>query len=229
MALIHPYFVKDLKPNYELLVEQAYTNFCNALMQADLSLNFLSHCNWAPDQNTTPSWVPDWNQKPNIGSPFLAANGKAKDSYFAGRPGFYEEIMKVFPVQSPDKKRLSVLCLMTDQIDGLSMNHLFDGSDAQLTQPATQNNHYGDLEGYREALWRSFLCNRNYKSTILQPGDKDAIALMDVPLPQDHWTWTRTEEAFYTFIVHSRLFRVAGKPLSEYFAAKYQITNITSS
>jgi hypothetical protein len=45
MALIHPYFVKDLKPNYELPVEQVYTNFCATLMQADLSLDFLSHCN----------------------------------------------------------------------------------------------------------------------------------------------------------------------------------------
>jgi hypothetical protein len=75
---------------------------------------------------------------------------------------------------------------MTDQIDGLSMNDFFDGSDAQPTQPATQNNHYGDLEGCKEALWRTFLCNRDRNATILKPRDKDAIALLEVPLPQDH-------------------------------------------
>ncbi|CZR69432.1 uncharacterized protein PAC_19332 [Phialocephala subalpina] len=220
MALIHPYFVKDLKPNYELPVEQVYTNFCVAVMQAYLSLDFLSHCNWTPDQNTTPSWVPDWNQKPDNGSPFLTVKGEARNSYLAGGPGFYEDIMKFFPVQSPDKKRLKVLCLMTDQIDGLSMNHLFDGSDAQPTQPATQNNHYGHLEGCREALWRTFLCNRDHNSTILRPRDKDAIALMDFPLPQDHRTWTQAEELFYTFIAHNHSFRVAGQPLAKYFTSK---------
>lgn len=217
MALIHPYFVKDLKPNYELSVEEVYTNFCVTLIQASLSLDILSHCNWAPDQNTTPSWVPDWNQKTDISEPFLAVKGKPRDPYFAGGPGF---LAGLIPVQSPDKKKLKVICLMADQIDGLSMNHWFDGSDAKPTQPTTKNNHYGDLEGCREALWRTFLCNRNQKFTILQPGDRDAIALLEVPLPQDHWTWTTTEQSFYTFITYNHRFRVAGKPLGQYFTRK---------
>jgi hypothetical protein len=185
MALIHPYFVKDLKPNYELSVEEVYTNFCVTLIQASQSLNILSHCNWTPDQNTTPSWVPDWNQKPDIAGPFLAVKGKARNSYFAGGPGFLADLI---PVQSPNKKKLKVLCLMADQIDKLSINCWLNGSNAKPTQPATKNNHYSDFEGCREALWRTFLCNRNRKSTILQPGDKDAIALIEVPLPQDNWT-----------------------------------------
>jgi hypothetical protein len=76
IALIHPYFVKDLKPDYELPVGKVYTNFCIALMRADLSLNFLSHSNWTPDQDTSPSWVPDWNRKPGLGCPFLADKGE---------------------------------------------------------------------------------------------------------------------------------------------------------
>jgi hypothetical protein len=217
MALIHPYFVKDLKPNYELSVEEVYTNFCVTLIQASQSLDILSHCNWAPDQNETPSWVPDWNQKTDTVKPFLAVTGEPKNSYFAGPPGFLKDLT---PVQGPNKKKLKVLCLMTDQIDGLSMNHRFDGSDAKPTQPATKNNHYGDFEGCREALWRTFLCNRNRKYTILQPGDRDAIALMEVPLPQDNWTLTPAEELFYTFIAVNQHFRVAGKPLGQYFTRK---------
>lgn len=217
MALIHPYFVKDLKPNYELSVEEVYINFCVTVIQASQSLDILSYCNWTPDRNTTPSWVPDWNRKTHIAGPFLAVTlGKARNSYFAGGPGFLADLI---PVQSPDKK-LKVLCLMTDQIDGLSMNRLFDSSDAKPTQPATNNNHYGDFEGCRKALWRTFLCNRDRKSTILQPGDGDAIALMEVPLPEDNWTWTRNEELFYTFIAHNNRFHVAGKPLGQYFTRK---------
>jgi hypothetical protein len=177
MALIHPYFVKDVKPNYELSVEQVYTDFCIALMQADPSLDFLSHCYWTSDQNTTPSWVPDWNQKPDIGGHFLAVRETVRNPPFEeGGSGFCEEMMGVFPVPSPDKKRLKVLCLMIDQIDGLSMNPLLDGFDARPTQPATRNNHYGDLESRREALWRTFLCNRTGESIMPPPGDKDAVA-----------------------------------------------------
>ena len=220
MALIHPYFVKDLKPNYELPVEQVYTDFCIALMQADQSLDFLSHCNWTPDKITIPSWVPDWNLKPAIGSPFLAVSGNPRNHYFAGGPGFSENRMRYFPVPSPDKRRLKTICLMTDQIDGLSMNPQLDGFDAQPTQPAIQNNHYGDFEACREALWRTFLCNRASGSIIPQSGDTDAIAILDLPLLQDHLTWTRTEKLFYSFIMHNRRFRVAGRPLGQYFTRK---------
>lgn len=97
------------------------------------------------------------------------------------------------------------------------MNYLLDGSDAQPTQPATQNNHYGDLAGCSEALWRTFLCNITGESIVHRPGDKDAIALIDVPLLQDHWTWIRTEEIFYSFILYNHLFR---KPLGQYFTHK---------
>lgn len=220
MALIHPYFVKDLKPNYELPVEQVYTDFCIALMQAEKSLSFLSHCNWTPAQNTTPSWVPDWSQKLDIGSPFLGVMGKAPNPYFGGGPCFLEEMMGCFPVPSPDKKKLKVLCLLTDQIDGLSMNPFEDGSDAQPTQPTTQNNHYGDEEGCREALWRTFLCNRTYEHVIPQSDDQEANVLMDVRLPQDNWTWSQNEILFYTFIVYNHAFCVADKPLGRYFTRK---------
>jgi hypothetical protein len=122
---------------------------------------------------------------------------------------------------SPDKKKLNVLCLKVDTIDGLSINPYADELNTPPTQPTTSNNHHGDLGGFKDALWRTFLCNRNFDGTMLQPVGRDLRALLDFPLPQVNGHLSiLLEKVFYNFIVCNRDLRLAGQPLDHYFAHK---------
>ena len=211
LALIHPAFVKNLKPDYEHTVEQVYIDCSISFMQLDQRLDLLSHCNWTSDQ-TIPSWVPDWNLK---SGPSLLEPGISKGIYCAGGVEIFEVVMEV----SADKKKLKVLCLKIDSIDSLSINPVHDEEDAQPTQSATQKNHYGDLKGFKEALGRTFLFNRTSDGTIFRSADK-LKALFVIPPPKDARHLTLMEGLFYGFIAVNRTLLLAGRPLYKYVLCK---------
>lgn len=62
MGLIDPFFVNELKPNYEHSVAEVYTDFSTLFMITSQRLDMLAYCHWREDQEV-PSWVPDWSKK----------------------------------------------------------------------------------------------------------------------------------------------------------------------
>ncbi|KAH8677658.1 heterokaryon incompatibility protein-domain-containing protein [Xylariales sp. PMI_506] len=203
-------FTEKINVDYDRSVSQVYTDFSVQWTVNGESLDLLTHC--LLEDGHTPTWVPDWTKTESFPLLFI---GDHKNPYLAGGRKLRDLYV------SPDLRMMVTTGILVDEIDGLSGTE--DERSSSFVQPISTANVYGSMENYRDALWRTFLGNRDFKFNIPQAStsfyDEGFRALLDIPLPERGGHLPAPyDTAFYGFIDKNEGFLLDGRPLVWYFA-----------
>ena len=207
LGLMDPDFVKRIPIDYKQPEEAAYSDFSIQWMLEAQTLDLLTYCRL--EDNQSPTWVPNWRTGNFM--PLLYI-GDHKNPYTAGG----EELGPT--MLSPDKKLLCTTAVIIDLVDGLSAQ--YDEPATSIVQPSSDANAYETPEGFRDALWRTFLGNRDFDFNPPHPGSshREFRALLDFALPEKGGHLPAPyDQYFYKFIETNEDFRLAGKRLVQYF------------
>ena len=163
LSLLEPAIAERIIPNHDLSIQGLYTEFAKAWIYVEGGngdLGFLTQCGESGEEcansdfrdESLPSWVPDLRkqirlQVNNFQHEYNSHNGLAASFTFVR-----------------DESVLSVQGVLFDKIDGLSgTRHWDDDWDNVSDFKNAKNcaNAYGHSGGFREALWRTLVGDRD--------------------------------------------------------------------
>ena len=165
VSLLEPAIAERIIPNYDLSIREVYMDFAKAWIYVEGGnddLGFLVQCGESGEEamnsdfsdDSLPSWVPDLRkeirlQVNSFQPEYDAPNGLAASFTFVR-----------------DESVLSVRCVLLDRIDGMSgTQHWHDDWANVLDFKNAKNcaNAYRDSGGFREALWRALVGDRDLR------------------------------------------------------------------
>ncbi|CAF9931984.1 hypothetical protein IMSHALPRED_008767 [Imshaugia aleurites] len=227
MSLLEPAIAERIIPNHDLSIGELYMDFAKAWIYVEGGngdLGFLVQCGESGEEamnsdfsdESLPSWVPDLRkqirlQVNNFQPEYDAPNGLAASFTFVR-----------------DGSVLSVKGVLLDRIDGMSGTRHWDDDWANVSDFKNAKNcanAYGDSAGFREALWRALVGDRDRRGL---GADASHECILDVTIfgeecapPNPCPSTGDTDESFkwniHLWLKRNALFTLGGRTLQSYY------------
>ena len=222
LGLMEDSLASLIEPDYTAPVLNVYRSFTLATIAATGSLDIVRHTTGPTTDSTMPTWIPNWTVASQtsaltLGETSFNVSGSSSSS------------VQVFP----DLELLSCKGFVIDRFDGLGAMWAQSWSFNSIVSTQGSANPYGGFEAAREAIWTSLVAshslpnvklNADYGSLLATP------ALAEAKLPAHRALIDVVESNIFTWCVQSLKgnadFRVAGRPLRDYFWRKTHLEGI---
>ncbi|KAF2997713.1 hypothetical protein E8E13_006810 [Curvularia kusanoi] len=169
LGLMDPAVSSVVTLDYNLSVEDVYTEFTRQYIEATQNLEILQQCRLG--SSLLPSWVPDWRNKGHYRlfsgshSPYKAGKGSLPSYRFRD-----------------DSHVLEIDGIVLDTVDGLGPAYFEHATSSMLEhgmfEPSNVANAYGSEESIKDAVWRTLTGDRTLRG---RPTPDSYAAIMDLP------------------------------------------------
>ena len=211
-----------IEPDYTASVLNVYRSFTFATIEATGSLDIIRHTTGPTTDSTMPTWIPNWT----VASQTSALTLGETSFNVSGSSSTSIQVL-------PDLGLLSCKGFVIDRFDGMGAMWTHNWSSNSIIPSQGSANPYGGFEAARKAIWTSLVAchslpnvklNADYGSLLATP------ALAEAKLPAHSALKDVVESNIFTWCVQSLKgsadFRVAGRPLRDYFWDKNYLEGI---
>lgn len=227
ISLLEPAITERIIPNHDLSIRELYMEFAKAWIYVEGgngNLGFLVQCGESGEESmnpdfsdeSLPSWVPDLRKQTrlqvnNFQPEYDAPNGLAASFAFVR-----------------DESVLSIKGVLLDRIDGLSGTRHWEDDWANVSDFKNAKNcanAYGNSGGFREALWRALVGDRDRCGLGAEASHE---CILDVAIYEEECAPPKlcpstgdTDESckwnIHLWLKRNALFTLAGRTLQSYY------------
>ena len=222
LGLMEDSLASLIEPDYTAPVLNVYRSFTLATIEATGSLDIIRHTTGPTTHSTMPTWIPNWT----VASQTSALTLGETSFNVSGSSSVSIQVL-------PDLKLLSCKGFVIDHFDGMGAMWAHSWTSSSINQTKGSADPYGGFEAARKAIWTSLVAchslpnvklNADYGSLLATP------ALAEAKLPAHSTLKDIVGSNVLTWCVRSLKgsadFRVAGRPLRDYFWDKTHLEGI---